>query len=75
MDTTVPRGCNPERYIELKYCNQEKLDNLVRIEPIIDKRLLFHVALKHYLECDVNDIIMELREYYGTQDENTRRNE
>lgn len=65
MDTTCPPGANREKYTELKYANKDKLNKLHKAEPLLDKMLVVDLALKNYLERDIDIIFQEARWYYG----------
>lgn len=72
MDTTCPPGVNREKYTELKYSNRDKLNKLHKAEPLLDKRLVQDLALKSYLERDVDTIFQEARWYYGEDSTNKK---
>lgn len=65
MDTCFPKGINKEKYLDLKYGVNQSIDELLKRNPIIDKQLLFKVALRDYLRKSDQEILKEMGEYYG----------
>ncbi len=65
MDTCFPKGIDKEKYLDLKYSVNQSIDELLERNPIIDKQLLFKLALKDYLYKSDQEILKDMGEYYG----------
>ena len=65
MDTAFPKGIDKDKYLDLKYSVNTGIDELMKRNPIIDKQLLFKVALRDYLRKSDQEILKEMGEYYG----------
>lgn len=76
MDTTIPIGVDHDKYIQLKYSNEEQLDKFLEEYNLIDRTLLEKVALNEFLQKSDDEKLRILEQYYvgqkTTQKDNKR---
>ena len=78
MDTTTPKGVDHDKYIELKYTNEERINEFLEEYNIIDRILLEKVAIREFMKNDDNKILSLLEQYYvgqKTTQKNNKTNE
>jgi len=63
MDSVIPRGVNPEVFLELKYGNKAKLEEFHEEHNLIDSYLVEKVAVREFLKLPEDEIVRRCMGY------------